>query len=206
MDPKRIVAEGYDAVAERYARLEEEAWPRQRWLRALLEQLPPGSAVLDLGCGNALPAGAEIFARGHALVGVDVSARQVELARANVPDATFLQDDMASIDFPDGAFDAVVAFYSIGHVPREHHPELLRRFGRWLRLGGLLLLSEEDADQPGVVGDWLGAPMFFSGHDAAGLRRLVEDAGFEVDDASVESQREQGVDVPFVWILAHKLR
>ncbi len=206
MNPKRIVAEGYEAVAERYARLEEEEWPRLRWLRVLLDRLPPGSAVLDLGCGNALPAGAEILARGHALVGVDVSARQIELARLNVPSARFLQDDMASIDFPDGTIDAVVALYSIGHVPREHHPALLRRIRGWLRPSGLLLLSEEDADQPGVMGDWLGAPMFFSGHGAAALRRLVEDAGFDVELASVESQREQGVDVPFVWILAQKLR
>ena len=206
MDAKRIVAEGYDAVAERYAALEEQEWPRLRWLRLVLDRLLPGSAVLDLGCGNALPAGAEIVSRGHALIGVDISAHQVELARANVPEGTFLQGDMASVHFPAGAFDAVVAFYAIGHVPREEHPDLLRRIHGWLEPGGLLLLSEEDADRAGAVGDWLGAPMFFSGHDAPTLRRLVEEAGFEVERAAVERQREQGVDVPFAWILARKLR
>ncbi|MBD0329153.1 MAG: hypothetical protein ICV64_03515 [Thermoleophilia bacterium] len=63
-------------------------------------------------------------------------------------------------------------------------------------------MSEEDADRPGVVGGWLGAPMFFSGHDAATLRRLVDEAGFAVERAAVETQREQGRDVSFTWILA----
>lgn len=60
MEPSEIVAAGYDAVADRYAALESEEWPRTRWLRMLLDRLSPGSAVLDLGCGNADPAGAEI--------------------------------------------------------------------------------------------------------------------------------------------------
>src|SRR5688500_2384765 len=80
---------GRDAVAERYAALEEEEWPRLRWLRTLLDVLPPGSSVLDLGCGNGLPAGPAVLARGHTLLGVDVSARQVELAERNVPGGSF---------------------------------------------------------------------------------------------------------------------
>jgi hypothetical protein len=54
-DPRRIVADGYDAIAERYF-----AWsdarpspPRLRWLDRTLERVPVGSQVLDLGCGAA---------------------------------------------------------------------------------------------------------------------------------------------------------
>ncbi len=202
MDVTRLVAEGYDQVAEQYAALEEEEWPRLRWLRVLLDGLPPSSLVLDLGCGNGLPAGLEIAGRGHGLLGVDVSARQIELARRNVPGAAFLQADMAELELAEGVFDAVVSFYAIGGVPRERHPELLRRIHGWLAPGGLLLLSEEDADQPGFVGDWLGVPMFFSSYDAGTLRRLVEEAGFVVERTAVETQREQGRDVPFTWLLA----
>jgi cyclopropane fatty-acyl-phospholipid synthase-like methyltransferase len=205
VDPARLAAEGYDVVEEEYAALEEEEWPRLRWLRLLLDRLPPGSFVLDLGCGNGLPAGPEIVGRGHALLGVDVSARQVELAREHVPSAAFIQADMATLELAPGHVDAVVSFYAIGHVPREEHAEFLRRVHGWLRSGGLLLLSEEDADRPGFVGEWLGVPMFLSTHDAATLRRLVEEAGFAIERTAVETQREQGHDVPFTWILARKL-
>ncbi|HLF89874.1 MAG TPA: hypothetical protein VI451_13070 [Anaerolineales bacterium] len=60
-DPKRLVEQGYDKVAHSYARLEEETeWPRMQWLRKMLNQLEPGSSVLDLGCGSGDPADVEI--------------------------------------------------------------------------------------------------------------------------------------------------
>jgi hypothetical protein len=64
-DRRRIVEAGYEALALDYAALEQPGheWPRLRLLRAALERVPPGSTVLDLGCGNGLPALAEI-ARG----------------------------------------------------------------------------------------------------------------------------------------------
>lgn len=202
VDVSRIVAEGYDAAADRYARLEEAEWPRVRWLRRLLDRLPHGSAVLDLGCGNALPAGPEVLARGHALVGVDVSARQLELACRNVPEAVFVQADMAQLELPPGAFDAVLCLYALGHVPRDRHLALLRRIRGWLGPGGWLLLSEEDSDEEGALVRWLGAEMYFSTHDAATLRALVAEAGFELVATAVEEQVEQGRAVPYCWVLA----
>jgi len=32
----------------------------------------------------------------------------------------------------------------------------------WIREGGWLLLAVEAGDEPGVVSEWLGQPMFFS--------------------------------------------
>jgi hypothetical protein len=90
-EPQELVARGYDRAAEQYARLEGETqWPRMRWLGDLLARLPAGSRVLDLGCGSGIPA-TKTIAERHTAVGVDISARQVELARANVPAAQFHQ-------------------------------------------------------------------------------------------------------------------
>ena len=203
VEPSEVVASGYDAVAERYAALEETEWPRARWLRDLLDRLPAGSAVLDLGCGNGVPAAAEVLARCHAYLGVDVSRRQIELARAATPAATFVAADMTELDLPD-AFDAVTCFYALGHVRRARHPELLARIGTWLRPGGLLLLSEEDADRPDLVADWLGAPMFFSAYDGQTNRRLVEDAGLRLLSADEITEDEDGVPVTFLWVVARK--
>ena len=61
-DAKKLVAQGYDLVADAYAQLENEApWPRMRWLKKLLYRLSPGSVVLDLGCGSGDPADVEII-------------------------------------------------------------------------------------------------------------------------------------------------
>lgn len=84
------------------------------------------------------------------------------------------------------------------------HAALLMSIHRWLREGGWLLITFETGDQPGTVGEWLGAPMFFSHFDAATNERLIRDAGFEIVRAEEEEQLEGGRPVPYLWVLARK--
>ena len=57
---------------------------REAWARRLRAWLPPAPAdVLDLGCGTGSLALLAIEA-GHRVVGVDLSPRMVELARARL--------------------------------------------------------------------------------------------------------------------------
>ncbi len=203
-DVRGVVARGYDEVADEYGRLETEAeWPRMRWLGDLLRRLPKRSKVLDIGCGAGVPATREIAKRHHA-TGVDVSARQVALARRNVPNATFVHADVMDIDLEEESLDAIVSFYAFDHIPRSHHGELLRRTMTWLRPGGLLLLSIEDTDEPGTTGEWLGSPMFFSAFKADLTKNMVEEAGFVVLRVEVETQLEGSAEVPYTWILAQR--
>ena len=141
-DPKRIVADGYNTIGARYARqaVEFGAEDRHAYTAMLLERLPPGADLLDLGCGAGLPTTAHL-ARRFTVTGVDISPRQIERARINVPDATFINADMTEVELPASSFDAVVAFYSIVHVPRYQHAALLRSVATWLRPGGLLAAS-----------------------------------------------------------------
>src|SRR4051812_12373324 len=100
------VARGYDRVAEEYAALEgEHPWPRMRWLGELLAQLDAGADVLDLGCGNGVPATRKI-AKRHRVTGIDISERQIELARSNVKGADFRVADAGSLELPPESLDA----------------------------------------------------------------------------------------------------
>jgi len=112
--------------------------------------------------------------------------------------------DVRAVELPESAFDAALCIYSLDHVPRDDHLEVYERIGRWLRPGGHLLVAIEDADVPGVVHEWLGAPSCFSSYAASEERRLVEVAGLEVLDAEVEAQVEQGMDVPYLWLVARR--
>jgi cyclopropane fatty-acyl-phospholipid synthase-like methyltransferase len=204
-DPKRVVDRGYDRVAQQYAHLEDETeWPRMRWLKKLLLRLPAGSAVLDLGCGSGYPADIEI-SQQHQVTGVDISRAQIELARQNVPAGTFIHSDIGSVRFRVGAFEAVVSFYTLEHLPREEHATILNRIYLWLRPGGFLLVGTEADDVGGVFGEWLGVPMFFSSFDPETVIRLVNEAGFEIVETGVESQMEQGEEIPYLWLLARKV-
>jgi SAM-dependent methyltransferase len=204
VDPKGIVASGYDAMAERYL-----AWSglrpsatRLRYLGLALELIPPGTDVLELGCGAGLPMTVAL-ADGRSVTGVDISATQLELARRNVPAATFLHADMTALDFPTATFDAVVAFYSLTHVPRLEQVELIERIADWLRPGGLFLATMGADDEPGdVESEWLGVDMYFSHFGARANRRLVERAGFEILRADVAIEPEDRHDARFLWVVA----
>jgi SAM-dependent methyltransferase len=201
---REIVEAGYDAVADRYSALEQRGteWPRMRWLRKVLDRVPAGGRVLDIGCGNGLPA-TRAIAEGHRATGIDVSRGQIDRARRNVPHADFLHGDFSEMEVEPG-FDAIVAFYVIEHLPRERHAELFRRLAAWLRPGGFLLFTIEPDDEPGVVGEWLGEPMFFSQYDAETTLGLVAEAGFEPVETARETQLEGDREVEYLWVLARR--
>jgi cyclopropane fatty-acyl-phospholipid synthase-like methyltransferase len=135
---------------------------------------------------------------------VDVSPEQVRRARENVSAATFLAGDMLAVELAEEAFDAAVSLCAIDHVRRERHLDVFLRIRNWLRPGGLALVAIEDVDEPGIVTDWLGAPMFFSAFPAQEERRLAELARLEILAAEVEAQWEQGREVPYLWLLARR--
>lgn len=199
---KQLVRDGYDQVADRYA-----AWgqavvgdPRDRFLAQLTSSLPAGGTVLDLGCGAGLPSTA-VLARHFEVTGIDISDEQIRRARANVPEARFVVGDFASSSF-DHAFDGITALYSIAHIPREEHGELLRRIASWLVPGGLFLASLEATDSPDWTGEWLGVPMFFSSYGVETNRRLLAEAGFHLIVDEVVAMREPEGSVAFQWVIA----
>jgi SAM-dependent methyltransferase len=203
-DTSALVRQGYDRVADRYEKLEVPGreWPRMRWLDRLLEGVPAGAAVLDVGCGNGVPATKRI-AEHHQATGVDISEVQIEQARVNVPQARFVQGDLFKVDFEE-SFAAIAAFYVIEHVQREHHAAIFARWHRWLAPGGLLLFTIEPYDEPGRVGNWLREPMFFSQHDPDVTLALLDRAGFNVIERTIESQFEGDHDVDYLWVLAQR--
>ena len=179
-DPKVIVEQGYDRVAERYAAWTGESWTgtRARYGSLLLERLPAGATLLELGCGTGIPATRE-FARHFTVTGVDISGRSIELARQNVPGATFLHADMGTLDFPPASFDAIVAFLSIIHLPRKEHAPLLHCIAAWLRPGGLLVAtmgageSDDGYEETGWAHRCIGATSTARPTSGSSLRRAL---------------------------------
>lgn len=200
-DPKAVVAHGYDVMAEAYLERHGRSVVRDRWLDVMIARLPEAARVLDLGCGAGVPVAYRLAEQGFGVVGIDASARQIELARRNVPGGEFIHGDMTAACFPPRSFDAVAAFYSITHVPREEHAALLRRIARWLKPDGLFIASLGAGECVDWMGEWLGAEMFFSHYDAATYQRLVREAGFMIDHAEVIDQDHDNA--RFLWVIAH---
>ncbi|MCC6628573.1 MAG: methyltransferase domain-containing protein [Chloroflexi bacterium] len=201
-DPKRLVEAGYDQLAGPYlAGKPPLAAATADWLMALLAGLPSTATVLDLGCGAGLPV-TRWLAERAAVTGVDVSAAQLALAARHVPGARFLQADMTAVDVVSASVDAVVALWSIIHVPRGEQAALVGRIHDWLRPGGRFLATWAIHAWEGQEADWegWGAPMWWSHHDEATNQALLGQAGFAIE----RSERRAGGGETWRWILARR--
>ncbi|MFC3893320.1 class I SAM-dependent methyltransferase [Lentzea rhizosphaerae] len=199
---KRVVEEGYDAAAEHYlawsARIADD--PRLHYLAEFDRRLPDGAQVLELGCGAGVPC-TEKLAERHDVLGVDLSQHQIDLARTNVPAARFEKADMTALDFPDGSFDGICAFYSILHVPRAEQPGLIAKIARWLKPGGLFLASL-GTGTPDVTETWLGVEMFFGSNTPERNRTLLaEHMEIVVDDVVTMHEPDPAT---FHWVLTRR--
>lgn len=203
-DPRtRLVAHGYDAIGEIFAEWRERIAndPRREWEDDLVSRLRDGARLLELGCGDG-SAETKRLSKRFRLTGVDISARQIERARAAVPDAEFLCADFTRLELPDASFEAVASFYVFNHVPRDLLAPLLGRIRNWLVPGGWMLSAFGVSDMEGWTGNWLGAPTFFSSFPAEVNSRLVREAAFTVERDEIVTFEEPEGPASFQWVLA----
>ena len=205
-DPRTaLVGAGYDAMIDTW-----EAWkadidddPRSEWCGELLDRLPEGARVVELGCGGGTVETRALASRFR-LTGVDLSEAQVVRARERVPAAEYIHADLTTVEFAAQTVDAVASFYVFNHVPRELLAPLFERIHTWLRSGGLLLATLGASDVPGWTGDFLGAPSYFSGYPPETNRRLLAAAGLTLLRDELVTIREPEGDATFHWILGQR--
>lgn len=201
MENKKIVKAGYDVMADGYLASKDPHDPTViAALSALTRDLPAMSKVLDLGCGAGVPA-TQWLAQHFDVTGVDISPRQLDLARELVPTARFIEADIAAIQFPPESFSLVVAFYSIIHVPREEHPALLRSIYSWLLPGGRFLATWPLTEWEGQEENWegWGGTMWWSHWGREENLAMLQEAGFIIESEELHSGEEQ-----WLWVVGRK--
>lgn len=218
-DLKARIKETYDALADEYAAQYTESNEPLRlgFLRRLIEQIGASeqekASLLELGCGSGVPATKfmlEIEKPQFKVTGNDISSSQLNLARRSLAKYAdrleLVEADMLSLSFPNEAFDAVSAFYSIIHLPREEQTQLVAKIQKWLKPGGFLLANFSTENfASGEEQNWMDHEkgwMFWSSWGEEGSIKMVEDAGFELLTREIHTDADAG---RFVWLLAKKV-
>jgi demethylmenaquinone methyltransferase/2-methoxy-6-polyprenyl-1,4-benzoquinol methylase len=138
-----VIVHFFDAIAPEY-----EDWAgglHHRVAGRLVEVIAPrpGEHCLDVGCGTGLVANAvgRLVGDGGQVVGLDVSARMLDVARGHAPPNTLFQRISADpeLQFPEGSFDLVTFGDSISYLGNPG--AALGEARRVLRPGGRIGLS-----------------------------------------------------------------
>ncbi|MFL5954939.1 MAG: class I SAM-dependent methyltransferase [Gaiellaceae bacterium] len=80
-------------------------------LASLISSLPP-TRTLDVACGT----GFLTQHLGGDVIGLDQSARMLDVARARMPKATFVRGDALELPFPNDAFGRIFTTYFYCHL------------------------------------------------------------------------------------------
>lgn len=174
----RLVKNGYDLIAGAYLSARSKL-KTNKYLSRLLKLLPRESIILDLGCGAGVPVDDVLLKAGHRVIGVDNSRSQIELARKYCPRGEYIVADIEELTKGEFQAQAIVCLYTLFHLPRGRHAELIKIMASFLPKGGYLLITMGDRE---FEGEHLmhGVTMWSSQFSVAKNLEMVRRAGFEI--------------------------
>ncbi len=125
--------------------------------------VPPGSRVLDAGCGTGRVA-IELAHRGYDVTGVDLDPSMLAVARERAPDLNWRQADLATLDLQTAPFDlGLLAGNVMIFLTPGTEAAVLSALAATLSGGGLLVAGFS------LLPDRLSLPAYDDAAAAAGL-------------------------------------
>jgi len=167
--------QAWEELSRTYAERRDPTGSDADLIADLLETLPSDPLVLDVGCGD----GARTLANlPPGSLGLDFAREGLSLAAETVPAARLVQGDMTRLPLAERSVDAITAYFSVFHVPRDRQPTVYKEFARVLKPGGTLLMTLPGGRFETVRRGWMGGQMFFSAPGRDVTLAHLQEAGF----------------------------
>lgn len=119
-EKRESVKKDYDTITEEYSAEFGQVYEDVEVINEFLAYLKPKSKILDLGGGTGKLT--DLFIqKGHDAICYDFSTEMMRKAMEYYPNLPYILDDMLNMKkhFNNSAFDGIIAFYSLFHIPRE---------------------------------------------------------------------------------------
>lgn len=176
-----LVREGYNRAAVRHQD-ELDLSRTEMWIYKDFKGKLIGN-VVELGFGNGRPIAEDLLNDGCDYLGIDISEKQVELARSYFPQhkERFIQSEMLEFcrEQKDNSIGGVVSMFAIFHLPRKYHLELFVELLRILKPSAPLLFTCHPSNWEGTEKEWLEAPeMFWSNFSNRWYQLTLTELGF----------------------------
>jgi SAM-dependent methyltransferase len=152
--------------------------------RHFCDSLPPGHPrVLDAACGPGNVSRYLVARRPDLdLLGIDLSPRMVDLARAAVPSARFLVHDCRRLADLQTRFHGIICAFGLPYLSHEEGANFIRAAADALEPGGLLYLSTMlgGNKDSGLERCSTGDEVYVTYHEEGQFLRLIQDSGFSL--------------------------
>lgn len=202
----QYVEDTYVKIAQAYADEFFEDVADLPFVDMLVNSLPVGVKVLDLGCGPG-QFSRYLTDKDFQVEAIDTSVEMLAIAKAKVAGVTFKKMDMRELEFADESFDGILAAYSIIHIPSSELPGVLDEIKRVLKPGGkaMFIVQHGEADQ--VMDEPLAEneKIFMNFFTIERLNGLFADAGFvTLKQGTVNQEAEDVLSSTIIYTLVTK--
>jgi len=131
--------ETYNKIAKLFAQTRKYLWDD---FKPLKKYCKDGYKVLDLGCGTGRLYHLFTDFQDLDYIGVDQSIGQLDVAREEFPNNTYVEAAMTDLSFEDNAFDIIYCVATFHHLPdEESRIKSLEEMKRVLKPGGHIIMT-----------------------------------------------------------------
>ncbi|MFA5958850.1 class I SAM-dependent methyltransferase [Hyphomicrobium sp.] len=180
-----MTSDAADRIVNLYDR-HAKTWNRERsrslfeapWLNRFLELVPPGGAILDIGCGSGEPIAGFFIRAGYRLHGIDSSPAMIALCKSHFPNDAWGVADMRTLSI-GRKFNGLIAWDSFFHLRRVDQRRMFTIFRDHAASNAALMFTSGDSD--GVaIGTYAGEPLYHASLAPHEYRALLDENGFDV--------------------------
>jgi len=160
--------------------------PDLEFLAAATDRFPPGP-VLDLGCGPG-QISRYMTGMGRRAIGLDFAPGMLAAAAELVPQASLVRADLLELPFRPATCAAVVASYSLHHLPKARLSAALEHIRTVLSPGGILVIITHGGSAEERI-DRAGGEIVLSTYEPGELTARLRAAGFAPELTRVRPPR-----------------
>lgn len=175
---KDKVYEVYDEIVDWFDDARTKDLMESEYLNFIVNSIPAGGSILDLGCGTGEPIAQFFIEKGFKVTGVDGSKKMIELCKKRFPSEQWIVSDMRAIKL-NQRFDGILAWHSFFHLDQDSQRKMFKIFEEHIKPNGILAFTSGD-DEGEVWSDNGGQMLYHASLSTNEYIALLEQASFEV--------------------------